>query len=152
METFESRLRRALELSGMPVAQLAKVLVNQQGEMGVSRQAVYAVLRGESKSMSAENAARAAKALGVDWYWLATGEGSPKPPVTDTGGALRPSSDPSAVLSAMGRLLAGVPPMMRGAVAANLQSWALEGGAPHYHAALVALFEGAATARKSARV
>lgn len=151
METFEARLKRALELSGIPVAQLAKVLVNQQGQVGVSRQAVYAALRGESKSMSAENVARAARAMAVDWWWLATGEGVPKPPIVEATGRLRPSSELPELLSALGRLLATAPPNMRAAIGTNLQAWAVEGGAPHYQTVLQALFEAANTTRQRAR-
>lgn len=44
---------------------------------GITVQAVAQVLKGTTKALTAENTARAARLLGVDWYWLATGEGSP---------------------------------------------------------------------------
>lgn len=43
---------------------------------GISVQAIAQVLKGTTKALTAENTARAARLLGVDWYWLATGEGS----------------------------------------------------------------------------
>lgn len=44
---------------------------------GISVQAVAQVLNGKTKALTAENTARAARLLDVDWFWLATGEGSP---------------------------------------------------------------------------
>lgn len=40
-------------------------------------QAIGQVIRGDTGALTAENSARAARALGVDHYWLATGEGEP---------------------------------------------------------------------------
>ena len=47
--------------------------------MGVSEQAIWAIERGKSDQHRAENAAKAAKVLGCDLYWLCTGEGEAKP-------------------------------------------------------------------------
>lgn len=46
---------------------------------GISVQAVGQVLLGKSKAFSADSSARAARFLRVDPYWLATGEGEPRP-------------------------------------------------------------------------
>ncbi len=37
------------------------------------------MLTGSSKALTAENTAKAARFLRVDWYWLATGEGEMEP-------------------------------------------------------------------------
>lgn len=47
--------------------------------LGISVQALGLVLRGKTKSLTAENNARAADYLGVDPTWLATGEGDMLP-------------------------------------------------------------------------
>ncbi|MEM4988550.1 helix-turn-helix transcriptional regulator [Collimonas sp. H4R21] len=46
--------------------------------IGVSVQAIGQVIAGKTKALTAENSALAAKFLGVDIFWLATGVGSPK--------------------------------------------------------------------------
>lgn len=68
MKTYGERLDVALSRSGKDRAQLS------QG-IGVSVQAIGQVIAGKTKALTAENSARAAKFLGVDHYWLATGEG-----------------------------------------------------------------------------
>ena len=76
---FEDRLQEAMTLSHKSAKELASVLISQKtGTLGTSVQAVYAALKGKSKSMTAENVARAARFLGVDMFWLATGLGSAK--------------------------------------------------------------------------
>lgn len=45
-----------------------------QDHLGVSYQAMKKLMNGLSKSLSAENHVRAARYLGVNSYWLATGE------------------------------------------------------------------------------
>ena len=77
MTTFTQRLVAAFESNGSTRKALADVLVGPDGESGISVQAVGAQLNGKTKSMTAENLARAAKFLKVDAHWLATGEGSP---------------------------------------------------------------------------
>jgi transcriptional regulator with XRE-family HTH domain len=72
MDSFKERLTTAMERVKCDRAKLAK-------ELGVSVQAVGAVLLGDSKALSAANTAKAARFLGVDWYWLATGEGQIEP-------------------------------------------------------------------------
>jgi transcriptional regulator with XRE-family HTH domain len=73
---FGQRLAHAMELAGLPkyggASQLARGI-------GTTPQAPLQVLKGESKALTAENTARAAKFLKVDWFWLATGEGKPRP-------------------------------------------------------------------------
>lgn len=73
--TFAGRLGDALEKSGRSRIELAAVLRSSKGEMGVSQAAVGQALGGDTKALTAENCARAARFLGVDGYWLATGEG-----------------------------------------------------------------------------
>lgn len=65
---YAERLQKAMEDARKNVHALA-------GELGVSYQAVQKVLRGTSKALSAYNNAKAAKFLGVESDWLATGEG-----------------------------------------------------------------------------
>lgn len=48
-------------------------------EIGITEQAVGMVIRGVTNALTAENSARAARFLRVDGYWLATGEGDPRP-------------------------------------------------------------------------
>ncbi len=47
--------------------------------LGITIQAISALARGRAHAMTAENCARAARYLGVDAFWLATGEGQPRP-------------------------------------------------------------------------
>ena len=65
---FGKRLEIALGLAEMDHKEFAAAL-------GVSHQAVYQVLKGDTKALTAANTAKAARILDVDWYWLATGEG-----------------------------------------------------------------------------
>ena len=79
---YGQRLRQALLLAGYGVgddelregaaAKLAKAL-------GISGAAVGMVLSGQTKQFTPENSARAARFLKVDHFWLATGEGEPRP-------------------------------------------------------------------------
>jgi transcriptional regulator with XRE-family HTH domain len=80
---YGERLLQALQLNGMAEpdgtpkrdarAKLAKA-------MGVTVQAVGDVIRGASNAFTAEKSAKAARYLRVDHYWLATGDGDPRPP------------------------------------------------------------------------
>lgn len=70
--TFGKRLDQAIKL-----AKLSRKAVGLA--VGISEQAVVMVIRGETNAFTAENAAKAARALRVDVYWLATGEGDPRP-------------------------------------------------------------------------
>jgi transcriptional regulator with XRE-family HTH domain len=69
---FKERLAHAIKRANASRPQLVQAL-------GVSSQAVSQVLAGDTKALTAENTAKAAQFLQVDWYWLATGEGSPEP-------------------------------------------------------------------------
>lgn len=82
--TFADRLTEALKTSGKSRADLAKRLYSDTKQaVGVSVQAVGQALDGTTKSFSANNTARAARFLGVDFYWLATGEGVARPADTN---------------------------------------------------------------------
>ncbi len=70
--SYGDRLGQALELSGKERKGLAQAL-------DITVQSVGQIIRGESKSNTAENCVRAARFLRVDPYWLATGEGEPHP-------------------------------------------------------------------------
>ena len=82
--------------------------------------------------MTAENSALAARFLGVNHFWLATGRGQMREPVSSRALAVE---EPSAsyltdavVLAALQEMLRRVEPEMRGAVAAVLHTWARDGG------------------------
>jgi len=51
--------------------------------LGVSVQAIGQTLSGATRALTAENCAKAAKFLGVDLFWLATGVGEMRPVITD---------------------------------------------------------------------
>lgn len=72
MKTYGERLGWALERVHKSGAELAR-------DLGVTKSAIYQVTGGQSASLTAPNSARAARILGVDHHWLATGEGSPNP-------------------------------------------------------------------------
>lgn len=135
MSDFSDRLRLAMELSQVSAPQLARSLVDQQGGLGVSRQAVYQALKGDTRALSAENCARAARAMRVDMYWLATGEGVPR---SQTDASKMPALD---LLSALADKIMMAPPSVRPAIASNLSGWALEGGPIHYSTAIAALLD-----------
>jgi transcriptional regulator with XRE-family HTH domain len=73
---YGERLAEAMELANLrgPDARtkLAKAV-------GITVQSVGQALSGATKALSAENSAKAARFLRVDHYWLATGEGEPRP-------------------------------------------------------------------------
>jgi transcriptional regulator with XRE-family HTH domain len=74
MDTYAQRLTHAMELARVTDrAKLADAL-------GISVQAVGQALAGQTRALSAENSAKAARFLKVDHHWLATGEGEPRPP------------------------------------------------------------------------
>lgn len=72
-DTYGQRLAHAIELARVDRAKLATAI-------GVSVQAVGQVIKGVTKALTADNSARAARFLRVDHFWLATGEGEPRPP------------------------------------------------------------------------
>jgi hypothetical protein len=65
--TYASRLEQALAGANVSIADFARA-------MGLTYQAVSKVLKGTTKSLTAANNDKAAKLLGVDPGWLATGE------------------------------------------------------------------------------
>ena len=102
--------------------------------MGVTPQAMHQALSGATKQLSAENAARAARFLGVEIYWLCTGEG----PMRAEPGAPGAMSV-EVVAERFGRVLATLAPVQREAAAQVLGGWAREGGADHWMRMFVAL-------------
>lgn len=70
MSTYADRFNEALEQPGKTVAGVAEA-------MGISRQAVYAIKRGQTKAATAENNAAAALYFSCDPSWLASGIGKP---------------------------------------------------------------------------
>jgi len=66
---FKDRLKEAREAAGLTQAELAR----KTG--GLTGAAVSALESGVSKGPRPENLAAMAKVMGVDIYWLATGEG-----------------------------------------------------------------------------
>lgn len=72
---YGERLQLALELARKDRNALGK-------ELGISVQAIGQAIRGGrtgTQMFNAENSAKAARFLSVDHYWLATGEGEPRP-------------------------------------------------------------------------
>lgn len=67
--SYAERLTRALDHAGKSRAELARAI-------GVSPQAIGGLMSGATKALTAENNFKAARALGVSAYWLATGEGT----------------------------------------------------------------------------
>jgi len=70
--SYGERLDHALKLAKTDRKSLGAAI-------SLSVQAIGMVIRGESVALTAENSARAAKFLRVDHYWLATGDGQPRP-------------------------------------------------------------------------
>lgn len=68
MVDFKTRLIQAMKHAGKDEHALA-------AHLKVTYQAVKKLTDGGSKSMSAENCAKTARYLGVDHFWLATGDG-----------------------------------------------------------------------------
>jgi transcriptional regulator with XRE-family HTH domain len=66
--TFGARLDKAMKLRGVDIATLAKACECKY-------QSIAQVIKGSSRSLSAENTAKAARYLHVSCYWLATGKG-----------------------------------------------------------------------------
>lgn len=130
--TFADRLAQALADSGKDRSELASVLRSPKGQLGISASAIGQLLDGKSKSMTAENCARAARFLSVNQYWLATGDGPrlESPVATDTPAHEPPGQylTPDQVLGQFGDLLARVPESIRSSVADVLHAWAKAGG------------------------
>lgn len=69
---YGERLEEAIKLAKSSRADLAAAI-------GKSVQAVGQCITGKTGAFTAENSAKAADFLKVDHYWLATGEGQPRP-------------------------------------------------------------------------
>jgi transcriptional regulator with XRE-family HTH domain len=69
---YGKRLEKSIELAKSSRKAVAKAA-------GVSVQAIGQVIRGETSALTAENHVRAARFLEIDSFWLATGEGKPRP-------------------------------------------------------------------------
>ncbi|MCW7541465.1 XRE family transcriptional regulator [Aquabacterium sp. A7-Y] len=82
---YGERLQLALNLAGQTRDALAKAL-------GVSVQSIGLVINGQTKAHTAENCAKAAAFLRVNFFWLATGVGEPRP----AGGLGELNADPSS--------------------------------------------------------
>lgn len=80
--TFGQRLERALTLAESDRAKLAKALQ-------ISVQAISQTITGKTGAFTAENAAKAARFLRVDPYWLSTGDGEPRSPGNLTPDAIQ---------------------------------------------------------------
>lgn len=90
MVDYAERLAGAMKHSGATKTTLANAI-------GISYQAVKKVLDGGSRSLSAENNAKAARFLGVSSHWLATGDGEmlEGPRSSAAVGAHRPTQEPA---------------------------------------------------------
>lgn len=73
MNTLNERLAEAMSATGKSDR------LNLAKAMGISVQAVGAVINGKSKSLNAENCSKAARYLGVSTDWLAAGYGKMLP-------------------------------------------------------------------------
>jgi antitoxin HigA-1 len=71
VNNYGARLAEALQIARKDRQELADGI-------GVSVQAIGQVIAGKTKALTAENSALAARFLGVDIFWLATGAGNPK--------------------------------------------------------------------------
>ena len=69
---YGKRLLEAMVLAGFTRAMLAAAI-------GKSVQSVGQCITSNTNSFTAENSAKAALALQVDHFWLATGQGKPRP-------------------------------------------------------------------------
>jgi transcriptional regulator with XRE-family HTH domain len=67
MSTLQKRIREALKKANMRPIDLANAI-------GVSRATVSLWVNGPTQKIDGENLTRAARVLGVNAYWLATGE------------------------------------------------------------------------------
>lgn len=72
MKTYGDRLEHALRIAKRDRGELSAAI-------DISIQAIGQVIAGKTKALTAENSARAARFLNVDHFWLATGEGEPRP-------------------------------------------------------------------------
>lgn len=144
--TFADRLARALEASGKSRGDLARVLRSSKGSLGISDSAIGQLLDGSSKSMTAENCARAARFLEVNHYWLATGDGAMRdtyspslPSFLTVSAPAPPYLTQEEMLDQLSTLLHQVPIDMRATFADTLHAWACSGGEDDRRGALLYL-------------
>lgn len=81
--TYGGRLKEAMDLarlSGREARTRLSAMLKEQMGAKLSVQAIGQVLTTPGRAFSAEISARVARILRVDHYWLATGEGEPRPP------------------------------------------------------------------------
>jgi transcriptional regulator with XRE-family HTH domain len=79
---YGKRLKIAMGLAGLLEADgevKSGAMAKIGSELGISGSAVGMVLSGQTKQFTPENSAKAARFLKVDHFWLATGEGEPRP-------------------------------------------------------------------------
>ena len=157
--TFADRLNEALAASSKSRSQLAGQLRGPEGKIGISAAAVGQQLSGQTKQMTAENAARAARFLGVDFYWLCTGEGRMRPSAADHRSAHRvaerenpygATTSLDAALDLIARALAAAPVDSREALAANFEGWARAGGQGPWRHVVQTLLTGSHGKRQGA--
>lgn len=126
--TFGRRLETALHKRKMSRTALAAAV-------GINRVSISQVISGDSKAMSAENCARAARALQVNHFWLATGEGE----MTDPSPTQGPPNI-ETVLRTLAQHLAATPRDRLPSIGKLLEGMAQAGGATEaYLAGLLAL-------------
>jgi SOS-response transcriptional repressor LexA len=99
---YKDRLRWAMSNRKPPATRKDLSLA-----LGISVQAVGLVVRGETGSFTAENNARAAKLLGVNASWLATGKGEPIEP-TDQYSNVSPGPQVKGLVPLLNKISAGM--------------------------------------------
>lgn len=148
---FGQRLQAALVYARRDRPALARILRSPtSGAMGISVQAVGQVLNGASKTLGAENTLRAARFLGVDAFWLATGEGTmvAPPSAAEPGAVYGHRGSLDEALEQIGMALAQVPKPERDAVSQAFAGWAKDGGADHWRSMVRAVLVPDSTSRK----
>lgn len=142
MASLTERLDEVMRVCGWQHADLVRV-------SGQSSSVVSQWLGKGSKEIksigSLDAALRIQSASGFSALWVAKEQGPKHASAVAHDNALKvaepvkayPTSE--AVLDQLGRILASVPAENRGAIAANLHGWALDGGAPHWQAAIFSL-------------
>lgn len=143
--TYGERLQQALTHAGKTVAELARQLVGPEGQRGISASSVHQVLRGQTKAHTAENCVRAARFLGVDPFWLATGQGpmlahaDPAIAAREAVASYSSGCTDADALSRLRQLLQRLPPDLRSTAADILSGWARTGGEDDRAAVLLGL-------------
>lgn len=142
MTSLTERLEEVMRAQGWQHADLVRV-------SGQSSSVVSQWLGKGSKEIksigSLDAALRIEAASGFSALWVAKEQGPKRSTPALQATALK-AEEPAAaypagleVLEQLGRLLSLVPPENRGALATNLHGWAMDGGAPHWQAAIASL-------------